>query len=598
MSLYEGSLLKCRATTIFIISLVLLSSGSGISYLLITDTGTVNVKEVNLTTETGLNIHTTVQVPKRASATDPVPAIIIIHGLAQCKEWLYSFSLELARRNFVVVSIDAASHGNSDSKANRAKDRGGLAALSYVESLPYVSDKIGVIGHSMGAGIALQAIQHSTVEVDALVTVGGGWVDPADPWGNQTYPKNLLYTVGKYDELFNVSTLPTTLQPLFGTDSLVKPGKLYGSFENGTARKLVIGNTNHLFETIDPKIIRETIGWMQNSLRGTNYKPNYPKKAILYPYHILAGFIRVIGLIMSIFPLGFFLLDLNIFQDLRKPDKQGIDVNSKHYTILALFYSIGGLVTILPGFLFSNTFPFPHIFGGFIFFWFLTSCILFGVALLAFYHFITNEDTSWGTFGVKKVFSSLCWKEFLKSALIAFLINIWLYTIILIVDKILFLDFRAFLPFLNDLTVQRTIITPLYFLVFLPYFIIEGNWLFGILDPQKTEEPMMKREPQNSWIVTHWSRLLPALMIKISPFLAVILLQAIGSVIVGKAFISGFLGFQLLFFYVLVPYFIVSVLIQAWGTSSTKRVYLGGWVNALLLSWAISALLPLSYNFY
>ena len=61
-----------------------------------------------------------------------------------------AFGIELARRGFVVLTIDANGHGNSDPGTGS-----GAAALDYITSLDYVdSTQIGLIGHSMGGGIS------------------------------------------------------------------------------------------------------------------------------------------------------------------------------------------------------------------------------------------------------------------------------------------------------------------------------------------------------------------------------------------------------------------------------------------------------------
>ena len=248
--------------SVLTVSVVIIILGISSSLLIQTDFGNVATKEIDLLTEDGVKIHTTLQVPNIASTSDPKPGVVVIHGVYQSKEWLRAFSIELARRGFVTLTIDAAGHGNSGYTLENS-DRGGVAALEYLNSLPYVS-KLGIVGHSMGAGIAIQALNLSTLVVDSLVFVGGGSRDMGE-WANNTYPKNLLVTVGKYDELFDIPELYTSLASTFGTGSIINPGQLYGNFNDGSARKLIIGQTNHLFETIDPQIISETIDWLNDS---------------------------------------------------------------------------------------------------------------------------------------------------------------------------------------------------------------------------------------------------------------------------------------------------------------------------------------------
>jgi dienelactone hydrolase len=146
--------------------------GISTSFLIQTDFGNVSTKEVDIFTKDGVRIHSTLQVPKVASSSNPRPGVVIIHGVYQSKEWLRAFGIELARRGFVTLTIDAASHGNSG-YATSDSDRGGVAALEYLDNLPYVS-KLGIVGHSMGAGITMQALNLTKLTIDSVVFVGGG----------------------------------------------------------------------------------------------------------------------------------------------------------------------------------------------------------------------------------------------------------------------------------------------------------------------------------------------------------------------------------------------------------------------------------------
>ena len=95
-------------------------------------------------------------VPKTATADNPAPAVICVHGGANTKEMHMNGYIELVRRGFVVVSIDMAEHGYTDAAVNglTGESYGALAAVEYAMSLPNVdAERVGVTGHSMGAGL-------------------------------------------------------------------------------------------------------------------------------------------------------------------------------------------------------------------------------------------------------------------------------------------------------------------------------------------------------------------------------------------------------------------------------------------------------------
>jgi len=503
--------------------------------------------------------------------------VVVIHGVYQSKEWLMAFGIELARRGFVVLSIDAGSHGNSG-YTGFDSDRGGAAALEYLDSLIYV-DKLGFLGHSMGAGIAIQALNLTTVPVDAVVFIGGGSRSTSE-WTNTTYPKNLLITVGRYDELYDVSSLYTSLSDTLGvTGGIVNPGQLYGDFFNGSARKLVIGETNHLFETIDPIIIGETVLWLQNSLKGTDE----PLGDLIYQFHILGGLFSSLGLIVSIFTLIIILLNLPIFLSLKMAPSSNYAVTTRKFWIFGLLYAIKGLGLFLPALMFPNL-PFPQSLGSDVAIWLLGTSIVALILFLLIYRNLKMNEVNWIDLGIDFPFSKEILKQIGKSMVLAFIVILWLYAWVLPVDLFLALDFRVFLPLFNDLTLKRMLVVPLYLICTIPFFIVDGIWLIGLLRP----------ESKNKWSITQFTWTVKAVIIKCFPYFLILLIQLVEGYVLGSAYISGMIGFFLLFLWMFTPFFVISTVILAWSYQHTERVYVGAFLNALIFSWTLSSILTLA----
>ncbi|MHA2432876.1 MAG: alpha/beta hydrolase, partial [Candidatus Thorarchaeota archaeon] len=142
---------------VLVLSLVLMLSGITLAATVQSGFGTVFVTEVDFQAADGSWIHSTLQRPNYATDTNQLPGVVVIHGVMQSKEWLMAFGIELSKRGFVVLTIDANSHGNSEPGTGS-----GAAALDYLASLDYVdSSAIGLIGHSLGGGIAWSAIEES-----------------------------------------------------------------------------------------------------------------------------------------------------------------------------------------------------------------------------------------------------------------------------------------------------------------------------------------------------------------------------------------------------------------------------------------------------
>ena len=93
-------------------------------------------------------------VPKKASETNKRPAVVLTHGYLNNRELQLQNAIELARRGFVVLTIDREGHGNypNSGTQNAMMATAGLYdSAKYVYNLPYVDQsRIGISGHSMG----------------------------------------------------------------------------------------------------------------------------------------------------------------------------------------------------------------------------------------------------------------------------------------------------------------------------------------------------------------------------------------------------------------------------------------------------------------
>lgn len=93
-------------------------------------------------------------VPKDASESHKLPAVVLTHGYLNNRELQLQNAIELARRGFVVLTIDRGGHGNNQiSSATSAmmNTSGMYEAVKYLALQNYVDvTKIGISGHSMG----------------------------------------------------------------------------------------------------------------------------------------------------------------------------------------------------------------------------------------------------------------------------------------------------------------------------------------------------------------------------------------------------------------------------------------------------------------
>lgn len=163
--------------------------------------------QIHFTENNTANFSFMTLIPKSATADNPAPAIVCAHGGANTKEMQMNGYIELARRGFVVVTIDMAEHGYSDAAIDplTGGSYGMLAAVEYAMSLPCVDEtQVGVTGHSMGNQACFFTItalntEDSTQRIAAWVQGAGSMYAPRMTAENA---RGMVWTISvdKYDE--------------------------------------------------------------------------------------------------------------------------------------------------------------------------------------------------------------------------------------------------------------------------------------------------------------------------------------------------------------------------------------------------------------
>ncbi len=165
------------------------------------DFGRVDVTNVIYENFNGILVRAKLLRPVEATKDNPMPGIVHIHGYQNNRETGDAYCIELARRGFVVLNIDAIGRGNSG-MPNDPKDPkfdktyGGLTSLKVLRSLPFVDpESVGMLGHSLGAEMAYQVALGDS-GVNGLVISGFAYTQAA----SGTSPRNMLMIIGKWDE--------------------------------------------------------------------------------------------------------------------------------------------------------------------------------------------------------------------------------------------------------------------------------------------------------------------------------------------------------------------------------------------------------------
>src|ERR1700755_19198 len=102
------------------------------------------------------------------------PAILLIHGIGDNSTTWSTVQTTLAQR-FTVIAPDLLGHGKSD------KPRADYSVAAYANGMRDLLsvlevDKVTVIGHSLGGGVAMQFVYQYPQLVERLILVGAGGV--------------------------------------------------------------------------------------------------------------------------------------------------------------------------------------------------------------------------------------------------------------------------------------------------------------------------------------------------------------------------------------------------------------------------------------
>ncbi len=275
--------------------------------------GGVRIEDVRIPGDKGTVISALVYTPPGATAARPAPAVLVSHGYINTREMQSAFAIELARRGFVVLSIDMAGHGYSTGIVG-TNDFGGPAALRYLKGLPQVDPaNIGLEGHSMGGGPVVGAAASDPGGYRSVVLVGStpgigavfGSTAKADL-------RNLAVVFGQYDEFAPLmwqvdkgSQVATSkqLQALFGVTAPVRPGQVYGDLAAGTGRVLYNPPVTHPWEHFSSAGVAPVIDWFQKTLPGAAH-PLPPTDQI--------WIWKEVGTLIAF--LGFVVLTLGVFE--------------------------------------------------------------------------------------------------------------------------------------------------------------------------------------------------------------------------------------------------------------------------------------------
>ena len=465
-------MLKAKKTTkiLLAVSIVLMLLCSIVVSAVQTSGGKVTMKELNIETDDGYSMSAYLLIPDSATAENPAPAIVTSHGYLNNKEMADANYVELARRGYVVLSVDQPDHGDSEVTESFfiLQPTGVYQGVLALSRMPFVdTTKIGVTGHSMGSWSVHQAINadnaaETQLIAAALVHCNNPVVQDND--GNYiniygTRPVGVISAV--YDEFFGTSVGENgeALQSPYYVDSAEAQSFLnFSKDPTGLEKREAY---QYYTDTVDgvetfrvmyrPGIIHP---WSHFSARSESYVIDFFEKALGAPNPIESGnqvwqvkeafnFVGVIGFVLFICSLTALLVTTRTFECLAaKEEVKAAPVKDKKGALLFWLSLVLGVVfscvVYLPCTAFGNAANVAQGEALGLGLW-STACGLFTILMMVIYYFAYGKKNGMNLADAGVKMSA---KKFGLSALLALIVVAVSYACVFVADYFFLADFR------------------------------------------------------------------------------------------------------------------------------------------------------------
>lgn len=472
--------------------------------------------------------------------------------------------------------------------------------LAHLITLPFVqADKIGVMGHSMGGmnAVKLPGLFPENVIAD---------VQQASAPGSPALP-NVLVLQARYDEFagfrenqFRTEDLTSSESRLaaLGLEGPIEWDTTYGSFDDGSARRMAFINMDHHLLPLTNKAVAEAVNWMNLALNDGENGPMWSNpEAQTFLIKELFGFVTLIGTLITLLPMTNLLLATKFFAPVAQPMPDRYHApKSKWWLFATINMLIGGIL-----------YPLTTQFGGVgnrITGWipFLKMEIANGVAafylanavvgLILFIVWFTGQKKKGltlyemgVTFGKEE--NKLNWGIIGKTILLGFILFMWMYLLEGLFQWALGQEFRFAWPYMRQFSEPRRV--GYFFIYLIPallFWLINGGvFLFGQIR-QKTLEAPGK---------TQWVWWLKNIYAMVTGLFLVWCLQYLPWILNGPGpgfevlGLPQFSGMWPLMLIVYIPLFIVMIWFLTWFYRRTGKIYLGSLMVAAITVWFLAA---------
>lgn len=497
----------------------------------------------------------------------------------------------------------------TDTDGNKLTDSsgGGITAYAVLAELPYVdSSRLALSGHSMGTWSSWSvAAFYSGTDIMPKATVlqcGELFRDSAYDSENIKF-NNVLLLQAKYDEFsYFRDYTPTVSDELLQSELRCEflgttPDKsawntTFGSFSDGSARRIELLNTNHRLTTHHSHGLATALEWFDNALTLPVSVPYTQQTAMVKEYLVLAAMLCAV---FAMLPLMNLLLTTKLFSPVvqKLPPVETIKTNAKWWK--------GAVITMLLAF---ATYPFMTQLGhgllplpegvfrmtvgnGFVSWYSLLIIIMIVLTAIGRKKAKkTGADASYWSMGLAKADEPdrISWLLMGKCALLVLCMTGMMYVLVAICEKLFMLDFRFIWPFFKTFNLMRFGQFFVYILFFALFFLLNNSKIMASARCKGTYEPGFKGFVKCWWrnAVMMVGGILLIVLLEYIPFFAGAGPGA--DLLFGSTFGGPFMSLLILF----APQVVVFSVIGTYIYRKTGSVYTGAFTIATLACWIVT----------
>lgn len=305
-----------------------------------TSWGAVSVKRASEVSPNGYLMNYKLYIPKSATPENPAPALVYMVGGGASLDESSMIAVEASRRGYIVMVTDVPGNGMSEPIISTAGGFSGSTSAvpinSMSEGLAYtarsaeivkslnMTDKSQLVfgGHSMGGYYTSVMAQQYADEIKACLALGTyGFSGKLENATNFNYAlivgegdESVLSRTTGYRTLTDATQSPA-LKQMFGVreEEEIESGKVYGSYEDQTARVLYTPNTMHMLEPDNAGVAKLFLTELEKS---TVAPKSIPASNLVYWVKDVAMLVAFADFTLLLFALVQMLLETSMFSGL------------------------------------------------------------------------------------------------------------------------------------------------------------------------------------------------------------------------------------------------------------------------------------------